>query len=79
MVFDRGWPSENVEFIREFVTKKHVVSVVHKAAAVLKNEPEAHVASKLVAELDDRLELIESRVSELPELLGARQSDRWTV
>lgn len=78
-VYDRGWPSKNVDFVREFVTTQQVARVVQDATHILHGEPEETTASRIAADLGDRLELVESRVAELPELLGAKQAEGWTV
>ena len=79
-IYDRGWPSENVDFARDFVTPERVTRVVRNAAHTLQSEPEGEVASKIANELDDRLELIEARTSELPKLLGSKkQAEGWSV
>ena len=53
--------------------------VVQNAASALQDEPEANVASKIATELDERLDLVESRVAELPEFLGAKQAEGWSM
>lgn len=55
------------------------MQAVRDAAQALQAEPEAQVAATIAADIAYCLELIESRVTELPELLGAKQSDGWTV
>lgn len=79
LVHDRGWTGDNVDFIREFVTKERVTKVVQQAALALQGEPEGDMAFRIASELDDRLELVESRVSELPERFGDERAEEWTV
>ena len=52
---------------------------VRDAAAALRNEPEGDVAAQIAAELDDRVELIASRVAELPSLLASPGTQGWQI
>lgn len=78
-LLDTGWPPENVRFLRSYLTPQRVFDAVIRAAKRLKEHPDIHIAAKMVAELDLRHELIESRVSELPNLLAIAYPDGWSV
>ncbi len=78
-VYDRGWSLENVRFLREFVTTERVIRAIQNAALCLERDPESEQAARIAADIDDRIELIDSRVSELPDLLFSSQSVGWSV
>ena len=76
---DRGWSEANVSFIEEYVTTERVIQAVQYAAKKLEIETESETASQIASELDDRRELIESRVSDMPRLLAKKNSKGWFV
>jgi len=80
-VFDRGWSEDNVHFLREFLTTERIVNSVRMAAERLEAEPEAERAAHVANDLDDhnRLDLIDSRVAELPDLLASNDMEDWSV
>jgi hypothetical protein len=78
-VYDRGWPDENVAFLRAHVTSERVAQAVRDAAAALRHEPEGDLAARIAVELDERLELIASRVAELPSHLASLGTRGWQI
>lgn len=78
-LFETAWTEANLAYVIESVTKERVINVVRKAAEVLAGRPCSKIASTIVADLDERLELIESRVLELPRLLTQPCSDDWLI
>jgi hypothetical protein len=80
-VYDRGWLDENIAFVRNFITVDRVMQVVRNAADKLGNEQEGELARRMVGNLGDRqrLELLQSRVAELPDLLVSTSPERWTL
>ena len=79
LICDAGWRCENTQALQERLNVHFVVDKVRRAVEVLADEPEFAQAKQLENDLVDRLEIIESRVKELPVLLGNRGPDQWHI
>lgn len=77
--YDRGWMEQNVTFLSGYLTPQRVTEVVQLAAMRLKGEPEEGIAAKLVRDLVECSDLIESRVADLPKILASQERREWTV
>lgn len=79
LIYNRGWSADNVRFLKEYLTTERVVNTVREAAKRLEGEPEAEQAVRIAADLDDRRDLIDSRMSELPDHLASENGKDWLV
>jgi hypothetical protein len=79
MIFDANWLPENVAFMSKTLTLDFVNAKVIAAVDCLRSEPEFERAMLLREQLDDRQELIASRVEELPRHLAEVGHHQWLV
>ena len=79
MFHSEGWMADNLKFLRETLNTTFVIDRMSVAAQLLKNEPECELARRVQGDLESRLEIIESRVQELPVLLDRRSPGGWSL
>lgn len=79
LIYDRGWSEQNLTFIRDFLTPERVTDGIRTAAEKLRLEPEAKIAAQIAGDLDERQELIKSRIEWLPELLATEDFEGWPI
>jgi hypothetical protein len=79
LIHDVGWMPENAQFLEKALNVQFVIDTIRKAVAMLANQPEHSRAMQVENDLADRIEIIESRVRELPSLLIATRLEGWTV
>lgn len=79
-IHDAGWMEENVRFLRETLNEDFVTEKLGQAVEMLRGEPEYPQAEKIRHALAERMEIVESRVKELPLLLSAPATlEGWSV
>ena len=80
-IYDVGWLSGNLKFLRSMLTVEFVEAKVRQAAQRLRHEPEADRARQIASDFPAARELVELRVLELPELLARAPSAvlEWSV
>lgn len=79
-IYHDGWMPENLDFLARTLTPDFVEDRVINAVARLRGVPECEKAQRLESDLPERLELVTSRVADLPSLLGKSAEVRdWTV
>jgi hypothetical protein len=79
-IHDAGWMEENVRFLRETLNENFVTEKLGQAVEMLRDEPEYPQAEKIRHALAERMEIVESRVKELPLLLsGPPTLEGWSV
>ncbi|MEX1233210.1 MAG: hypothetical protein WEB58_23365 [Planctomycetaceae bacterium] len=61
-----GWLPENVEFVRKHVTFDYVQTTLENAIERLQSTEDASAAREIIQAFPDRVELVKSRVRELP-------------
>ena len=69
-LYAHRWLEPNVEFLRRTLDVPAVSDVLTRAAETLKREPEHEVASRMLADLPTRTEMLAARCTELPRLLA---------
>jgi len=69
-IYDVGWMPNNLQFLKETLSTAFVVDKVRLAVDSLKNEPEHKMANQVQGDLERHLEVVASRVKELPALLA---------
>ena len=78
-IYSTGWRDENVEFLRKSLNYDFAKSHLPKAVDRLKGLPEHTIGEKVLADLPERQEIVESRSSELPTLLSKHGVSGWSV
>lgn len=68
---DLTWEGSNLLFLRSFLTVDRVVAGVRAAATKLSTQPESKIAASVAADLHERIYVVESRISQLPDLLSS--------
>lgn len=79
LIHNKGWMTQNTDFLASVLTLKFVEEHLKHAAVRLDGHPECDMARRLVVEIGDRRDLVESRTAELPSLLRDHRSDGWSV
>lgn len=75
-----GWLSENVDFVRQYVTVKCVQTTLKDAVEQLQSTGDAAAAQEILKEFSDRLDLVKARIRDLPDILAAPECvGEWTV
>jgi hypothetical protein len=78
-ICDSCWLPQNVEYLQKTLTVDFVNARVEAAVERLREEPEFARAELMRRQLDDRQELIASRVKELPQHLAGSANDDWLI
>ena len=80
-IYSEGWDAANVAFLRKTLTMQFVSEKLRKAVEVLSDEPEFAIVQHVQDDWLVRTEIVESRVQELPVLLGMGtvEQDGWRV
>lgn len=73
------WMPENARFLQETLSVEFVITKLDQATALLASEPFYRQAKLLQNDLPSRLEIVASRVDELPHLLLAPMHEGWTI
>lgn len=79
-LYEHRWQEPNVAFLRRTLTVPAVSDLLERAAAKLSGEPEHPAASRVLADLPQRREMLAARCAELPDLLAQTQGTdllRW--
>lgn len=79
MIYDAGWLPENVEFLAGTLTTDFVEESLRRVLPRLEGQPEQAKAQQLVDDFTERVEIVELRTAELPQLLVSKSSMGWTV
>ena len=74
-----GWQIDNVGFVRSQLTVDFVFASVERALNVLTEQAEYSAVLKLQADMPSHRDVIQSRVTELPDLLTKPDAMEWTV
>jgi hypothetical protein len=72
-LFEHRWRVENVTFLERALTPDAVGDVLRSAAQRLEQHPEGPIASRVLADLPARADLLAARGAELPRLLATIQ------
>jgi hypothetical protein len=72
-LYSHRWLEPNVDFLRRALTVSAVSDVLGRAVKELTHEPEHQVASRMLAEIPIRSEMLAARCAELPMLLSRVQ------
>jgi hypothetical protein len=79
-VSHEGWLPTNLQFIRGALTLDYVRSTLERAVKFLDSEPEAEKALGIQRDFPARVEIVERRLCELPDLLAKPCGEReWSV
>ena len=79
LLLDAGWMDENVRFLRKTLNEGFVTQKLGQALEVLRGEPEYPRAERIGHDLAERMDVVESRVQELPLLLSDPKAKGWSV
>ena len=79
LIFDMSWLSENVTFLQKTLSAQFVADKLEEAVALLAGEPEHKQVKQVESDLDQYMEIIQSRVKELPSLLADPRLEGWTI
>jgi hypothetical protein len=72
-LYSHRWLEPNIDFLRRTLSVSAVSDVLRRAVKELTNEPEHQVASRMLAEIPMRSQLLAARCAELPMLLSRVQ------
>ena len=82
-LYAHRWLKSNVDFLRRTLTMAAVTNVLERAASQLINGPEHEIASRMLADVPMRTEMLAARCAELPTLLATTQEPgtvlRWST
>ena len=73
------WLPENVAFLQKTLSAQFVADKLGEAVSLLAGEPEHQQAKHVESDLDQYMEIINSRVKELPSLLADPRLEKWTI
>ena len=74
-----GWLPVNLDFIRTTLTADEVDNSLKGAIAALRATPEVRLVQRFQQDFPDRREILESRLSELPNLLENSELQGWSL
>ena len=72
-LYSHRWLEQNIDFLRRTLTASAVGDLLGRAVKELIDEPEHEVASRMLADIPTRAELLAARCTELPTLLANTQ------
>jgi hypothetical protein len=79
LLCDAGWMDENVQFLQETLNEHFVTQRLGQALDVLRDEPEYPKAERIGHDLAERIDIVASRVKELPLLLSKPDAQGWSM
>ncbi len=79
LINEAGWMPRNVQFLQEKMTVNFAIDKMNAAVERLKDQSESDLALRVRNDFQERLEIVEERVRELPRLLSDPSSDEWSV
>lgn len=78
-VYSKGWLPENVDFLAGVLNFAFVASHLQQATTKLAGHAAHAIAEKILSDLPNRRELVESRTAELPKLLHDQKAESWSM
>lgn len=75
-LYDRRWRDSNVAFLRELLTAESLDDAMRRATNRLSSLSMGAKAASVHADFKERIEVVQTRCRELPEILGTKQTSK---